>query len=69
MWQNIKSSGISGETLSGKIITEYPKNPDDQFEILSIENNTVIAFHANGRNVLLAIGYEDLFSEKWWMKI
>jgi hypothetical protein len=68
MWQHIDKSNTPAER-SSNVITEFPENPEDQFEILSIENDTVIAYHCNGRNVLLAFGNEDLKTDKWWMKM
>ena len=68
MWQKIIESATQVNQITGKIITEFPENPDDQYEILSVQNDTVIAYHCNGKNVLVAFGYRDLFSDKWWMK-
>ena len=68
MWQKMKESATPVNLIPGKIITEFPESPDDQYEILSVQDDTVIAYHCNGKNVLLAFGYADLLSEKWWIK-
>ena len=63
-WEKIEMMPIK----IGMHIARHPNGPEDIYEVKSIQDGYVTAFHANGKVELKVFPEEDLIIEKWWLK-
>jgi hypothetical protein len=68
MWQKIDSYLVIAEMNNGSIITDNPIEPNDQYEIKSLNDGYVKALHINGKNIFKIFPRMELLSGNWWVK-
>jgi hypothetical protein len=63
-WERIDVMPI----MVGMHIARHPDEPEDIYEVKSIRDGYVTAFHANGKVELKVFPEDDLILDKWWLK-
>jgi hypothetical protein len=68
MWKKIDTQAVKDRMTVGSVITDNADDPQDQYEIKSLHDGFVRAFHISGKVLLKIFPEEQLLNGTWWVK-